>query len=112
VDGAGQLFKINTTSGAGTVVGTVTGNVDLSAMAFDATGNLYIVDSFGPNLLEVNKTNAAIISSKPMGAINQEIGGLAFDANNGTLYHSAGTTSKFYTVSTITGTAAFRGSTP
>jgi hypothetical protein len=112
VDGGGQLFKINTTTGAGTSVGTITGNVDLSAMAFDATGNLYIVDSFGPTLLKVDKTNATILASLPMGAINQEIGGLAFDANNGTLYHSAGTVSKFYTVSTFSGAAVFVGPTP
>jgi hypothetical protein len=101
VDSQGDLFKINTTTGACTSVGDVSaGNIDLSAMAFDASGNLYMVDSFGPSLLQVNKANAQIISSQSMGAINQEIGGLVFRPGDGTLFHSAGTSSVLYTVAT------------
>lgn len=107
VDGAGQLFTINTTSGAGTVIGTVPGNVDLSAMTFDATGNLYMVESFGQSLLKVNKANAAIIATLPMGNVEQQVGGLAFVS--GTLYYAGGIPSKFYSVNTTSGTAALIG---
>jgi len=106
VDGPGQLFKINTTTGAGTIVGNVGTGLDLSAMAFDAAGNLYMVESFSQTLYEVNKTNAAVISTKPMGNVEQQIGGLAFAPSNGTLYFAGGyPSSKFYSVSTGTGTA-------
>jgi len=111
-DGAGQLFTINTTTGAGTVIGTVPGNVDLSAMTFDAAGNLYMVESFGQSLLKVNKANAAIIATLPMGNVEQQVGGLAFVPANGTLFYSGGIPSKFYSVNTTTGTATLVGPMP
>jgi hypothetical protein len=110
VDGAGELFTINTTTGAGTTVGVIPGNVDLSAMAFDATGNLYIVDTFGPTLLKVNKVNGAVTGSVPLGPVDIQIAGLAFDPQTGTLYYSGGyPTSKLYTVNTTTGVATLVG---
>jgi hypothetical protein len=113
VDGGGQLFTINTTTGAGTVIGTIPGNVDLSAMAFDGSGNLYIVDQFGPALLKVNKFNAAIISSVNMSSVDTQIGGLAFEPGSGTLYYCGGTpTTKLYTVNPVTGVATLKGSKP
>lgn len=109
VDGAGQLFTINTTTGVGTVIGTVPGNVDLSAMTFDAVGNLYMVESFGQSLLKINKANAAIIATLPMGNVEQQVGGLAFVPSNGTLYYAGGIPSKFYSVNTTTGAATLIG---
>ena len=105
VDGPGELFTINKTTGMGATVGNVGTNLDLSAMAFDSGGNLYIVDSFGPTLLKVNKANAAIISSVSLGSVNQEIGGLAFDPTDGKLYLAAGTTSNLYRVNPTTGSS-------
>jgi hypothetical protein len=106
VDSPGQLFTINTTTGAGTVIGNVGTGLDLSAMAFDAAGNLYMVESFGQNLLKVNKSNAAVIATLPMGAVEQQIGGLAFVPSNGPLYFAGGIpAAKFYSVNTGTGTA-------
>ena len=105
IDSQGQLFTINTGNGAGTVVGNISGNIDLSAMAFDAAGNLYMVDSFGPSLLKVNKSNAAVIATLPMGPVGQQVGGLAFVPGNGTLYYAADIPGKLYTVNTTTGTA-------
>ncbi|MFN8178905.1 MAG: hypothetical protein U0167_13330 [bacterium] len=108
VDGVGELFTINTSTAACTVVGTVTVafNEDLSAMAFDSAGTLYMVDSFGPSLVKVNKSTAAVIGSVTMNAdVNREIGGLAFDPMSGVAYYAAGTTSMLYTVNTTTGLA-------
>ncbi len=109
VDGPGQLFTINTTTGAGTVIGNVGTGLDLSAMAFDAAGNLYMVESFSQTLLRVNKTTAAVISSLAMGPVEQQIGGLAFVPGNGTLFYAGGIPSKFYSVSTGTGAATLIG---
>jgi len=112
VDGQGILYTISTVTAQVTTVGTVsTNNIDLSAMTFDAAGNLYMVDSFGPTLLRVNKTNGSIISSLPLDPINQEVGGLVFSPG-GTLFHAAGTTSKLYTVNTITGNCPTLGPIP
>jgi DNA-binding beta-propeller fold protein YncE len=112
VDGAGQLFTINTITGAGTVIGTVGSNIDLSAMAFDAAGNLYMVESFGQSLLKVNKTTAAVIATLPMGNVEQQVGGLAFVPANGTLFYAGGIPSKFYSVNTTIGTGMFIGAMP
>ena len=105
VSGSGQLFTINTTSGAGTVIGTIGTNPDLSAMTFDSAGNLYIVESFGQSLLKVNKSTAAVLATLPMGAVEQQIGGLAFVPSGGTLYYAGGLTSKLYSVNTVSGAA-------
>lgn len=102
IDSEGDLFTINTTTGVCTLVGDVSSsNIDLSAMAFDAAGNLYMVDSFGPNLLQVNKSTAAVINSQSITpAVNQEIGGLAFRPGDGKLFFAGGTTSRLYTIQT------------
>ena len=105
VDSQGELFTINTATGACTAVGDVSaGNIDISAMAFDDAGDLYVVDSFGPTLLKLNKANAQVISSKQiissqsMGVMNPDVGGLLFRPGDGTLFHAAGTSSVLYKV--------------
>jgi hypothetical protein len=106
VDSGGQLWTIHTTTGVGTVIGSIAPNFDLSAMAFDAVGDLYVVNSFGPTLLKVNKNTAAIISTVALAPVNQEVGGLAFDPGSGTLYHASGFSSfKLSTVVPGTGAA-------
>jgi len=108
VDSQGLLFTVDLTTAEGTTVGTIGLNMDLSAMAFDASGNLYVLDSFGPTLLKVNKANANIIATVPLDPVNQEIGGLAFSPG-GTLYYAGGSTSKLYTLDTNTGSALTLG---
>ena len=114
VDGEGQLFTINTTNGQGAVIGDISSsNIDISAIAFDAAGNLFAVDSFGPSLLKVNKANAAVISTKPLSPVNQEVGGLAFRPSNGILFHASGySSSKLDTVDPNTGNATAVGPIP
>jgi hypothetical protein len=90
VDGQGALFRINTSNGVCTAIGTLPGNLDLSAMAFDNAGNLFIWDSFGPTMYKVNKTNAAVISSVGLTpSPGGQIGGMAFDPSNGIAYLAA-----------------------
>jgi hypothetical protein len=104
IEAPGQLFTINTTTGVGTIIGTVGTGLDLSAMTFDAAGNLYMVESFSQTLYKVSKATAAVISTLPMGAVEQQIGGLAFVPANGTLFYAGGIpSSKFYSVNTGTG---------
>jgi hypothetical protein len=106
VDGTGFLFKINTLTGVGTSVGFVPGALDLSALAFDPNGNLYIVDTNTTKLLRVNKFNASVFSSVNLvPAPNGGVAGLAFDPANGTCYlaSGAGTTNNLYKVTPGTG---------
>ena len=106
IDGQGMLNKINTSNGVCTTMGTVPGNLDLSAMSFDAAGNLFIWDSFGPTMYKINKANAAVIGSVSLSPYpGGQIGGLAFDPGSGKAYLSAdlGAASKFSQVDPITG---------
>ena len=111
VDGPGTLFRINTTTGAGTFVGNIGTTLDLSAMTFDAAGNLYVVDSFGPTLLKVDKNNGTILDTVPLDPVNQEVGGLAFHPG-GALFYAGGTSSILYTLNTTTGAAFTVGPVP
>jgi len=113
IDGQGMLNKINTSNGVCTTMGTVPGNLDLSAMAFDNTGNLFIWDSFGPTMYKINKTNAAVISSVTLSPYpGGQIGGLAFDPGNGIAYMSAdlGAAAKFSQVDPVGGAVTPIGS--
>jgi hypothetical protein len=112
IDGQGLLNKINTSNGVCTTMGTVPGNLDLSAMAFDAAGNLFIWDSFGPTMYEINKANATVIGSVTLSPYpGGQIGGLAFDAG-GKAYLSAdlAAQAKFSQVDPITGAVTPIGS--
>ncbi|MCA9729576.1 MAG: hypothetical protein KC729_17950, partial [Candidatus Eisenbacteria bacterium] len=103
------LFTIDTGTAVCSVIGDVGDGLDLSAMAFDSSGDLWMVDSFGPRLIQIDKFTAAILDSKPLGPINQEIGGLAFRPSDGTLFHAAGLASMLYTIDTGTGTPSVIG---
>jgi hypothetical protein len=101
VDGTGSLFKINLSTGAGTVIGSVPGAIDFSAMAFDANGNLYVVDTAATTLKRIDKFNASVISTVNLvPPPNGGVAGLAFDPVTGKLYlaSGSGTTNNLYTV--------------
>ena len=106
IDGQGTLNKINTSNGVCTTMGTVPGNLDLSAMAFDAAGNLFIWDSFGPTMYKINKANAAVLGSVTLSPYpGGQIGGLAFDPGSGKAYLSAdlGASAQFSQVDPVGG---------
>ena len=57
-----DLFSINTTTGVATDIGTITTNShDLSAMAFDGSGNLWVFDQAGSQIYRVNTATGAIL---------------------------------------------------
>ena len=105
VDGDGLLFTINASNGVCTVIGTLP-DADYSAMAFTNEGELYIWSTSTPNLLRVDKTNAAIISSvsPPLGA-GGFIAGMAFDPLSGVAYLGTGSAplAHLFTLNTTTG---------
>jgi DNA-binding beta-propeller fold protein YncE len=76
--------------GAGaTVVGEI-GSGDVSALAFDAAGTLYAIDTVDDALLVLDPTDASTLSSvdlsQPLGAL----AGMDFDPATGTLYVADG----------------------
>lgn len=102
------LFEIDPETGFATVIGPVPGlfGGDLSAMAFDQTGTLYIIDSDFELLLTIDPATADIVSSvslsEPLGAS----AGMAFDPESGVLYVTDGSidgTNTLYTLETATG---------
>jgi hypothetical protein len=106
VDGTGSVFTINTSNGIGTVIGSVPGAQDLSAMAFDSSGNLYVVDTAATTLIRINKFNASIILTVNLvPPPNGGVAGLAFDPSSGLCYLASGlgTTNNLYRVTTTTG---------
>jgi len=114
IDGSGgPLFTIDKSTGVGATVGNVGANLDLSAMAFDNSGALFMVDSFTSTLLKVNKATGAVIGTTPMSpAVNGSIGGLAFDPGSGNLYFVGGTTSELYKVNPTSGATIDVGPVP
>lgn len=107
VDGIGYLYTVNTSNGVMSLIASVPNAIDLSAMAFDASGNLYIVDSAAGKLLGINKSTAAVISSVNLsgGGPSGAVGGLSFDPCSGVAYLAYGSSSgeKLHTLNIITG---------
>jgi hypothetical protein len=112
IDGTGSLFTINTSTGVGTVIGSVPGAMDLSAMTFDISGNLYIVDTAATTLLHVNKFTAAVISTVNLvPPPNGGVAGMAFDPVSQKLFFASGsgTTDNLYKVNQFTGSMTLVG---
>jgi len=112
IDGTGILFKINTSNGIGTTIGTVPGVGDCSGMAFDMSGNLYVVDTTFTTLLHIDKFNASVISSVSLTPPpNGGVAGMAFDPVSNKLFlaSGAGTTDNLYKVNEFTGSMQLVG---
>jgi len=104
-----NLFRINPTTGAATVIGSISSQGDYSGLAFDMTGRLFTVDDgvSGNSLLHtIDPATATIIDTKIM---NVHLGGgvgLTFDSISGIAYLGDGGqtgTGFLYTLDTQTG---------
>lgn len=112
VNGGGSLYTVNLSNGLFTLIGNVPGALDLSAMAFDAAGNLYVVDTAAVKLIKVDKSTAAVLGSVILNPPpNGGVAGLAFDPGSGVLYFASGsgTTDNLYTVNPTTGATTLVG---
>jgi hypothetical protein len=116
--GARDLFELNPSTGQATVIGSVrTNGGDLSAMAFDNSGNLFIVDTESATLLRVDKSTAAILGSVDLSVHSLgDLAGMAFDPQTGTAYFGNGirvndisTSGSLYTLDTSTGALTLLG---
>lgn len=114
------LFTMNVSTGAATLIGNVERFGDLSDIAFDKSGNLFLLDDDQngiSNLLEVNKSTASIINTVRLSLNLGPVGGMTFDPSSGRLYVVDGTdgpytgTNSLYALNTTTGDLALIGNT-
>jgi len=62
-----NLFAINPTTGSATVIGGFSVSFrDLSAMAFDSAGKLFVLDTDQDTLLQMNPADGSLISEVPL----------------------------------------------
>ena len=101
-----DLFSINTSTGSATDIGTITTNShDLSAMAFDSSGNLWVFDQSGSQLFRVSTATGAILATVSVNISGTgNVAGMSFNPANGILYVGTGLgTNGLYTLNTTTG---------
>lgn len=110
--GARELFTLNTATGAATVVGSIPSG-DTSALAFDAAGNLFVLDTVLDTLLEVNKADGSVIDSTPLSTGLGVVAGFDYDPTTGAFYVADGGsgTNNLYTLNTTTGVLTLVGPT-
>jgi DNA-binding beta-propeller fold protein YncE len=112
-----DLATLNTTTGAGTIVGPSTGADDPSGLAFSSSGTLYMLDAhtntgFATTLDTLNPSTGAILTTT---TLSQSLGsgplaGLAFDPDTGTLYAASSGSGNLFTINPSTGAVTTIGS--
>jgi DNA-binding beta-propeller fold protein YncE len=115
IDGVRHLFTVDTETGLGTDVAPVNQtDLDPSAMAFDAAGTLYILDTFNDELLTVDETNGDVLTSVALSRSLGSIAGMDFHPDSGVLHVADGGgagTDSLYTLDVLTGQLTLMGST-
>jgi DNA-binding beta-propeller fold protein YncE len=110
-----NLFRIDPLTGVATTIGplgTVVGPpVDFSAMAFNAAGTLFIIDTSADVLLTVDKSTAAILTTTSLSVNLGGLAGMAFDPVTGIAYVADGGpgTNSLYTLNTSNGVLSLVG---
>ncbi len=103
--GGRRLFTLNTATGAATLL-PVSLSGDPSAMAFDAAGSLYVLDTALARLLSVDKTTGATSASIPLSSPLGSVAGMAIDPLTGMIYVADGDdggTDHLYSLNSQTG---------
>jgi hypothetical protein len=111
-----DLFTLNLSTGAGTVVGPVAGADDPSGMAFDSLGNLFVIDSTVnpfPNtnpsrLLRVNPATGAVLATIDLSRKLDAVLGMDYDPISNTMFV---VDTNLYTLNTATGLLTLLGPT-
>lgn len=109
-----DLFLINPATGSAAAVGSISDDGDLSAMAFDSAGTLFVLDVEQGLLLTVDVATAAILTSMPLSGTLGGAAGMDFDPNTQTLYVAdggTGGTDMLYTLDTANGNLTVVGPT-
>lgn len=110
----GTLYTVNLTTGALTVVGTMTGLALPIWLEIDNAGNAFVADSSVDKLYSVNLTNGAATEVGNLGINIQFAQEADFNTANNVLYmagYLGAGASNIYTVNTTTGAATLVGPT-
>jgi hypothetical protein len=88
VCGIGPLYRVDTSTGVCTLVGTLPldlpGGADYSGLGFDPSGQMYVWSQFGSVLRKVDKTNATVQSTVPLAPFpGGGVGDVVFDPGTG-----------------------------
>jgi hypothetical protein len=113
-DDVRELFSIDTNTGVATPIGSISPAGDYSAMAFDAAGTLYVLDTRNELLMTVDPSDAAILSTLSLSAALGQAAGMDFHPDTGVLYVADGAgqgTNNLYTLDTTTGVLTTIGPT-
>ena len=100
------LFTIDPHTGAATTVGPIPDSGDASAMAFDASGTLYVLDTTNELLLTVDPSDASVLTSLPLDKPVGTGAGMDFHPQTSDLYLAARVddrASMLWTIDTIYG---------
>jgi DNA-binding beta-propeller fold protein YncE len=104
-----MLFRIDPLTGTATAVGNLPIMADYSAMSFDSTGSLFVIDTgFSTNsvLLRIDENSGNILDTKMLNVNLGAATGLTFDPISGTAFVADGGedgTNTLYTLNTVIG---------
>ena len=107
--GADRLYTIDTTTGQATIIGTIIDSGDISALAFDADGSLWALDtSFNQSLYRLDPSTGSILSTIAIdGDYLGNTAGMAFEPDTGLLWVASNNlvnnANRFYQLSTESG---------
>ncbi len=103
--GQRKLFTVDAATGAATALPNSLAG-DPSAMTFDGTGNLYVIDTALAKLHTVNKTTGATLTTLSLSRSLGAVAGMAVDPATGIFYVAdgdSGGTDHLYTLDPTTG---------
>ncbi len=105
-DDHGNLATVDVATGAATVIGN--SGLDLTDIAFDASGNLFGIAFIGggTTLFRVDTSTAALT---PVGALGFAGGNALVFGGDGTLYAASSSTANLYRVNPLTGASVALG---
>ncbi|MEO5558034.1 MAG: DUF4394 domain-containing protein [Dokdonella sp.] len=110
---AGQtLSTIDAATGATTLIGTISGLTvadSISAIAVNASGQMYGIDRNSDVLVTIDKATAVATTVGALGIDTSNVAGLAFDYAAGILYFADNPTHSMYTINTTTGATTLIG---
>jgi hypothetical protein len=113
VDSSGGVFEVDPATAARTQIGTMSGNVGISAgLAYDqSTGRMWVTSTQNDSLYRVDVTNwqATLVGS--FGSAALVMHGLEWDWSTNTLYGASYHDGGLYTIDTATGAATLVGLT-
>ncbi len=114
--GAGNdsLFQFDFLTRVQRTVGHISGHLDASGLAFDDSGTLYALDTYGERLITLDTSNADILSSVPLSVPLGAVAGMTFNPATGLMYVADGYddgTKMLYTLDPDTGVLTAIGPT-